>query len=798
MLVSYRWLQEFVNFDLTPDELAELLTQSGLEVEAIEFLGQGLEQIVIGQIKEILKHPNADKLSLTKVDIGDQVLEIVCGAKNIFTGAKVPIARMGVALPNGMQIGQAKLRGVASFGMICSEDELGLSADRQPGVMIIERECQSGDKFIQVMDLDDYILELSITPNYAHCLSVIGVAREIAARVDQPLLKPELVVLESEERVEKMAEIEVLDPDLCLRYSARIIRGVRVSSSPEWLQNRLKVCGIRPINNVVDATNLVLLEMGQPLHAFDYDQLTGGKIVVRRAQREEKIVTLDGQEQILDEEVLCICDAEKPVCIAGVMGGANSEVTDQTVNVLLESAYFNPVSTRKAARKFAIHSEASYRFERGVDIDAVIAASARASQLIKELAGGEILEGIIDVYPEVVLPPKINLRTTRVGSLLGITLSRDEIAALLKRLFFDVEVNGNDLDVSVPSFRGDITRETDLIEEIARLYGYNNIPSQLPVAPYRIGRLTKSQLLEDQTKEFMNAMGLNETIHFSFINANFADKLNLNLKDEWRKTIKIFNPLSEEYGVMRRSLIPDCLRTIAFNSRRQNDQIGIFELARIYIPGDDILPTELRMLTAGVSGWQKDDRWKQNAAGYYHLKGILDVYAAKFGLGELIYEEGQHPVFHPGRTALIKAKGQKIGYLGEVHPDVLENYQLKNRVAIFELDFEKLVQLSDPKRNFTALPKHPALTRDLALVVDQKISTQEIEDLITAFGSEYLEKAEFFDLYQGQQLPQGKKSMAFALSYRAKDRTLTDDEVNIVFGELLKTLSNRLGAEIRS
>lgn len=798
MRVSYKWLREYVDFDLTPEELAELLTQSGLEVETIEFLGQGLEEIVIGQIIEILQHPNADKLSLTKVDLGDQILEIVCGAKNIFLGAKVPIAKIGVELPNGMKISQVKLRGIASSGMICSEDELGLSSERQPGVMILEEKCRPGDRFISVMGLDDHILELSITPNYAHCLSILGVAREIAARVERPLKKPEMVVREALEKVDKVTGVEVLDPDLCLRYTGRVIRGVQVGPSPQWLQKRLENCGIRPINNVVDVTNLVLLEMGQPLHAFDYDQLAGRRVVIRRAQADEQIVTLDGKERTLDEEVLCICDAKKPICIAGVMGGSNSEVTDQTVNLFLESAYFDPISVRKAARKYAIHSEAAYRFERGVDIDAVTAASGRASQLIQELAGGEVLGGIIDVYPEEVPSLQIKLRTARVADLLGITLSRDEIAHLLKRLCFEIQVQGDDLEVSVPSFRRDVLREADLIEEIARLYGYNNIPSQLPVAPYRIGLKTKGQLMEDQTKEFMNAMGLSETIHFSFVNPNFADKLNLSPADDWRQLIKLINPLSEEYAVMRRTLIADCLRTISFNSKRQNEEVRIFELARTYLPSEDVLPMELRMLTAGVSGLPKSDRWNQNAAGYYHLKGILDEYADKFGLGELTYQKTQHATFHPGRTALIKARGQSIGYLGEIHPDVLENYQLKSRVAIFELNFEKIVQLSNPKRNFTQLPKHPALTRDIALVVDSKISTQEIKDVINTFGSEYLEKVEFFDLYQGNQLPLGKKSMAFALSYRAKDRTLTDDEVNVDFEKLLDRLNRELGAEIRA
>ncbi len=797
MQVSYKWLKDYVDFDLTPDELAHLLTHAGLEVETIESPGKGLEKIVIGVIKEIAPHPNADKLRVTKVDVGHEILEIVCGAKNIFEGAKTPIAQVGVELPGGFKIGKAKLRGIASYGMICSEDELGLVEERQPGVMIIERDCKAGDSFVEVMGLDDYILTLNITPNYAHCLSMIGVAREVAARVGKPLKQPEVVVQETGPAIEKLTGIEIQDTDLCPRYSARLIRGVKIGESPEWLQRRLEAAGVRPINNVVDATNFVLMEMGQPLHAFDYDQLQDGKIIVRRACNDEELITLDDKQRKLDTDVLCICDIERPVCIAGVMGGANSEVTENTVNILLESAYFNPINIRKTARKYAIPSEASYRFERGVDINAVIEAGNRAIQLIKELAGGEIAAGIIDVYPEIVDRLKIHLRTQKVCDLIGVTLDRDEIVDLLRRLQFGVEVRGEDMDVTVPTFRGDVTLEVDLIEEVARMYGYNNIPSELPMADYRIGRLTRSQLLEDQTREFMNSVGLTETMSFSFINPNSYNKLNLNPTHEWRNSIRLMNPISEEYAVMRRTLLADILKIMSFNAKRQMGQIRIFELARIYIPGDDVLPEEPRMLTAGVVGLDEKDRWNQNAAGYFHLKGILEAYARKFGVGELTYSHGEHDALHPGRTALIKAHGEVLGYLGEIHPDVMGNYDLKERVTVFELNFEKIVELSDTEVTFSDLPKYPALTRDIALLVDTKVSAQDICEVIQKIGKEYLETVEIFDLYQGAQVPDGKKSMAYAMSYRAKDRTLTDDEVNALIDELLERLQDKFGAEIR-
>ncbi|AZR73668.1 phenylalanine--tRNA ligase subunit beta [Anoxybacter fermentans] len=797
MRVSYNWLKEYIDFNLTPEELAELLTQAGLEVDVIEYPGKGLEDIVIGEIKEITKHPNADKLSVTRVDVGNEELEIVCGAKNIFEGAKVPVAKIGVTLPNGMKIGKVKLRGVASNGMICSEDELGLKEERQAGVMIIDKDCKPGDSFVKIMGLDDAILVLDLTPNYAHCLSMIGVAREVAARIGKPLKKPEIKINETGPLVTELAAVEIKDPDLCPRYTARVIRGVKVGESPEWLKQRLLAAGMRPINNIVDVTNYVLMEMGQPLHAFDYDKVKDHKIIVRRAEDEEKIVTLDEKERQLDSNVLVICDSKEPICIAGVMGGANSEVTEETTTVLLESAYFNPISIRKTARRYGISSEASYRFERGVDIEAVIDASNRAAQLIQELAGGEIATGIIDIYPKPVKLLEIRLRTHRVNEILGTQLTRDEIAEMLNRLGFTTKVVDDDLDVTIPTYRGDVVREVDLIEEVARLYGYDNIPGQLPVGESRVGKLTRSQLLEDQTREFMNAVGFNETQNFSFINPKVYDMINLNPDHEWRNSIKLKNPISEEYAVMRRTLISDLLKVVSFNVKRRMDKIQIFELARVYIPTDDLLPYEPRMLAGAVMGVLENDQWNQNAGGFFYLKGILDAYANKFGLGELIYEKAQHDSFHPGRTALIKAKGEEIGYLGEIHPDVLANYDLKDRVTVFELNFEKIVELSSAERRFTELPKYPALTRDIALLVDEGVSVQSIKEVIRTTGAEYLESVELFDLYHGEQVPQGKKSVAFAMVYRAKDRTLTDEEVNAIIDQLLTRLKDELGAEIR-
>ena len=798
MRVSYNWLKDYVNLNISPEELAALLTLSGLEVDTIESPGKGIENIVIGEVLEVAEHPNATKLHLTKVNVGEEVLEIVCGAPNVCAGAKVPIARIGVTMPSGMKIEKAKLRGVTSYGMICSEDELGLKEERQPGVMLLPEDAKPGMPFVEYMGLDDAVLVLDLTPNYAHALSMLGVAREVAARTGQTVVRPTVEVKENGASVRELTSVEIKDADLCPRYTARVIRGVKVGESPEWLKKRLEAAGVRSINNIVDVTNYVLMEMGQPLHAFDYDKLAGNRIVVRRAENEETIVTLDEKERKLDRDVLVIADAEKPVCIAGVMGGANSEVSDGTVNVLLESAYFNPVSVRKSARRFGIPSEASYRFERGVDINAVIAASNRAAQLIMELAGGEIANGIIDNYPEPAPLKVIRLRTARVSSFLGKDFTREEVADLLTRLGFTAQVVGEDLDVTIPTFRGDVEREADLMEEVARLYGYDRIPGQLPVSPYRMGKLTPAQLLEDRTREFMNAVGLNEAINFSFINPNAYDKMNLPENHEWRTSVRLMNPLSEEYSVMRRTLLADVLRVISFNFKRQAQDIRIFELARVYHPRNDGMADEPRMIAAGVMGVGQDDQWKQNAAGFFYLKGILEAYATKFGLGELTFERSTLECFHPGRAAVVKAKGKQIGVIGEIHPDVLHNYDLEERVTVFELNFETLVELTSDEHRYVELPKFPALTRDIALLVNEEISAKAIETVIASTGQGYLENVKLFDLYQGSQVPAGKKSMAYAMSYRAQDRTLTDAEVNAILEELLSKLKDDLGAEIRS
>lgn len=799
MQVSYKWLQKFIDLDLSYQELSKILTQIGLEVEYVHKIDEGIENIVIGEIKEIEKHPKADRLHITRVDVGDQTLQIVCGASNIFEGAKVPIARVGVTLPSGMTIKEAKLMGVVSYGMICSEDELGLVEERQPGVMILSEQCQAGDSFTKKLGLDDVVFELSVTPNMAHTLSMIGVAREVAAFTNKELKMPKYAVTESDQSVTDFVKVKIEAEDLCPRYTARVIQGVKIGESPDWLKQALQRAGIRSINNVVDVTNYVMLEMGQPLHAFDYDTIAGSEIVVRRAKTDEKITTLDEKERNLDNEMLLICDINKPLGIAGVMGGLNSEVTDATTNILLESAYFNPISIRKTSRGFGLISEASYRFERGVDINRVEEASNRAIQLIQDVAGGEILKGMIDVYPQKIAQRMITLRVERVCSLLGIELGRSQIVTLLEKLGYVVNEVAGDLKVTVPSYRGDVSLEADLIEDIARIYGYDNIPKQQLESKGLRGHLTWSQSLEDETKRFLTGMGLNETINFSFVNRNVFDRIQLSPEHPWRNVLEIMNPLSEEYAILRTTLIPDMLKVAEYNVKRQVKKVCIFELAKVFLPVEGkTLPNEPRRLTCFVTGIAPNQLWGQNADEFYYLKGVLEAFAKRFEIGELEFEKVKLDCFHPGRTAIVKIANEPLGYIGEVHPDVLQNYDLEGRAAIFEINFEKIVELAAKTRRFKDLVKYPAVNRDIALLVDQEIPVHQIYKLIQSVNTEYLEEVKLFDLYQGKQIPEGKKSLAFALKYRACDRTLTDDDINSIIKDILDIVKEKLGAEIRS
>ncbi|ADL11945.1 phenylalanine--tRNA ligase subunit beta [Acetohalobium arabaticum] len=798
MKVSYNWLQDYIDFDYTPEELASKLTMAGLEVDGIEYQAEGLEDIIIGEILEVNDHENADKLSLCLVDLGDIKEEIVCGAPNVEVGAKSPVAPVGTKLPTGMEIKEAEIRGVKSRGMLCSSDELGLQEERADGIMILDSGLEVGSNFTEALGLDDVIFELDLTPNYADCLSMIGVAREVAVMTGNELQLPEAEIAEKGPEVTELTSIQVEDEELCPRYTARVIKDVEVKESPLWLQQRLKAVGIRPINNIVDITNYVLMEFGQPLHAFDYDVLTENRIVVRRAEDGEKMVTLDEEERELDDDMLVIADAKEPVCIAGVMGGSDSEVTEETTDVLLEAANFSPASIRQTAKKLGLHSESSHRFERGVDINGTDLASRRAVELILDLAGGEVAQGAIDKYPDPVKPLELELKVERVNNLLGTELTKEQIIEILVKLEFEVIDQGSKLKVKVPTFRGDVSRGADLIEEIARIYGYNEVEATISSGSILQGKRTQQQSIKKKTLDTLTGLGLYEVSTFSFTSQQVFDRINLPADSKLRETVKLANPLSSEHEILRTTLIPNLLEVLAENINQNIEEVEIFELGRVFTPQEEKeLPKERELLSGALMQKEEEDIWNLDAANFFTLKGKLEEYFAALNITDYEFISSQAATFHPGRTAEIRIGEKKAGIIGELHPDIVEEYELVPRTVLFELKFEVIVEAASDEVVYTELPKYPASTRDIALVVDQKVTANEIEEIIRKVAGELLEKIELFDLYQGEQLKAGTKSLAYSLTYRAVDRTLTDNEVNKLQSEIESELNQEVGAEIR-
>ena len=798
MRVPYNWLKNYIDFPHSPEELAKELTMAGLEVEEIDYFGEGLEELIVGKIKNIKEHPNADKLVICEVDIGEKILQIITGAPNVKEGIKVPVAEVGVKLPNGMEIEATELRGEPSHGMICSEDELGLTEERQGGIMILSDEMGVGNSFVSEYGLDEYVYKLDLTPNYARCLGLIGIAREIKARLDHKTVNyPEFEIDTTEEDIEDLVDVSIEDEDLCPRYTGRVIKNVEIGPSPEWMQRRLNAAGIRPVNNVVDITNYVLLEYNQPLHAFDYDKISGEKIIVRRAQKQENLVTLDDTERELDEEVLVIADEEKAVGMAGVMGGANSEVTEETRNVFLESAYFAPLNIRTTATKHSLHSEASHRFEREVDIESLIPASNRAAYLMEEYAGGEVVEGIIDKYPNKKEDKWIDLKTDKVNRLLGLSLETEEIKNMLERLEFEIQSKVELLKVKVPTYRNDVQQDADLVEEVARMYGYNNIPETRPDRKQQ-GGIKEGQEIRYLAKDFMRSSGLDEVINFSLINKNVYDKMRIDENSKLNNWVEVKNPLSEAFGVMRTSLIPGIVEVLSKNAKRQAEQMGVFEVGKVFFnQGKGKRPEEKRVLAGGSMGYT-EDKWDNDAPDFFYLKGILDELFERLGLNGVKYSPDEVSYLHPGRTASIVHEGDVIGEIGELLPDLVDEFDLKVGTTVFQLDFGLLSKRVNYKQiTYKSIPSHPSVSRDLAVVTDEDIAVAELTETMEKEAGNLLESIDVFDLYRGDPIPEGKKSIAFKLLFRAKNRTLTDDEVNKLFNSVIDTLKEQFDAEIR-
>ncbi len=810
MLVSWKWLKELVEIKETPEEIAELLTRSGIEVEGIIKNKIGQTNLVVGYVREIVKHPQADKLLICRVVVGEEEKTIVTGADNVKEGHQVVVALPGALLANGMLIKEASLRGVNSEGMLCSAAELGLEVVKLPeearqGLYILPEMVEIGADVVELLELDDQVLELELTPDRADCLGMINLAREIAALTGGELKLPYVKRSIPGGEAAKLINVEIENPDLCFRYVARLIKDVQIGPSPLWLQHRLLSVGIRPINNVVDVTNYVMLERGQPLHAFDYEFLTGKKIIVRQARENEKLVTLDGQTRKLDPEMLVIADTQKPVALAGVMGGLESEVTSQTKMVLLESACFSGTSVRRTSRKLGLLSEAALRFEKGVDVQQAHLAADRALELLEEIGAGVLVEGCVDNFPVEKKRAVIKLRYEKVNQVLGTALSIQEMEKHLKALRIKVvEKNDESGFYLPPSERLDLNEEIDLIEEIARLYGYEQIPHTLPEGVTTQGFRTKEQNFRRKIRRIMVAQGLYEVINYSFINSRHLDALGIPEKHVYRDVVKIQNPLSEEQAIMRTTLLPGLLENIRKNIYQQHKNLKLFELGKVYwaagFPQKRNLPLEKWLLSAVCTGErEKSWSWEAQTYDFYYLKGVLENLLTGLGCQDWVWEKAVEVTgFHPGRTVYLKLGGETLGVLGELHPFLLEKYEIEQRVCLFNLDVKNLfVQTSEVKNELRPLSKYPPVTRDLALVVPESVPAGEIYEVIKKEGGEWLLEVKLFDLYRGQQIASGQKSLAFSLTWQAPHKTFTDAEINILSARIATTLKAKFEAQLR-
>jgi len=799
MRISFNWLRDFVTVTLSPSALAERLTMAGCEVEGVEEIRPAFKKVVVGRITAIHPPPPGERLSRCQVDVGRAVVPILCGAPNIAVGARVPVALPGAQMPDRRRIEEVLIGGERSVGIICSEKELGLG-EESAGVLRLDDGIQVGHDLAEALSIHDHLLEVAITPNRGDCLSHWGMAREVAALTGAPLRLKPAKPREGTAPTRTLASVTVKAADLCPRYAARVIQGVRIGPSPYRVRRRLTLLGLRPINSVVDATNYVLLEMGQPLHAFDHARLQGRRIVVRRAVDGERIVTLDGQERTLTPAMLVIADAQHPVAIAGVMGGAATEVTAETRDLLLESALFQPVSVRRTAKALGLSTESSYRFERGVDPEGVDRALNRVAQLIVEFAGGRVARGLIDLRAKRPRPLSVSLRVERIRLVLGASFTPTDIEGVLARLQCRTRRRGRQvLVVTPPSHRQDLTREIDLAEEVARLKGFDQIPTRRPASQVRPLSVTPFMGIERQIRRLLAAWGFQETVNFSFTREELLDTLRLPVEDVRRRLVRIRNPLGGE-AVLRSLLLPSLLENLVLNAARGSTDVRLFEIARTFRPQPDAArPGEPRVVAVLVAGDWQPAWWraKGEPVDFYGLKGIAEALAAAVGCAIAPKAGTDISYLHPGQQAGIVLAGQEVGWIGMVHPEVLRSFDLKIGAAAMEIDIDLLDRHRRAAARYTPLPRYPAVFRDMAVIVPEQVAAAEVEAAIRRAGGALVEGVGLFDVYQGKPVPAGKKSLAFSIAYRAADRTLTDDEVEAIHERILRTLGHEVGGVLR-
>ena len=807
MNTSLNWIKAMVpGLDVTDQEFRDAMTLSGTKVENFTAFDKNLDKIVVGQIESVEKHPDADKLVICQVNVGSETVQIVTGAPNIpvgSSGQKVPVVldggrvaggHDGGALPeDGIKIKKGKLRGVESFGMMCAIEELGSSREFYPdapenGIYILGDDAQVGEDAVHYLGLDDTVFEYEITNNRVDCYSIIGIAREAAATFRKPFTPPVVTETGNAEDINDYVKVDVEATDLCSRYTARLVKNIKLAPSPKWMQLRLASAGIRPINNIVDITNYVMEEYGQPMHAYDYDTLAGGKIVVRRAKDGEKFMTLDGQERTLDSDMLMICDGEKAVGLAGIMGGENSKITDDVKTMLFEAATFDGTNIRKATKRLGLRTDASGKFEKGLDPENALAAMNRACQLIEELGAGEIVGGVVDVYPNKKERVRVPFEPERINALLGTNVSVEEMLGYFKMLELDYDEAKQEL--IIPTFRQDLLRTADIAEEVARFFGYANIPTTLPHGASTMGKISFKQRVEDVAGEIAQFCGFSQAMTYSFESPKVFDKLKLAADAEERKTVVISNPLGEDFSIMRTLPLNGMLNSLATNYNRRNKDVKLYELAKVYVPveGED-LPDERVQFTLGFYG----------DGDFFTMKGVVEEFLEKIGMSarpEYDPEAGK-TFLHPGRQAEILYKDTVIGYLGEVHPDVADTYGLGERTYIAVLDLPEILPFASFDRKYEGIAKFPSVTRDISMVMPKTVLVGEVEKIIEKRGGKLLEKYNLFDIYEGAQIKEGFKSVAYTISFRAKDRTLEDKDIQPIMEKILGDLSG-MGIELRS
>jgi len=811
MQVSIKWLKDYIDFDWSAEELADRFTMAGVPVENVIRADEGLDHVVTGRIEEITPHPDSDHLQICQMNVGGKErIQIITGAQNVAQGQIVPVAMVGAHLPNGMHIKKGKLRGLPSNGMLCSAGELHLdltklTEEEKDGIYILPSDTQVGVPAKDVLGLDDVVLEFELTANRGDCFSVLGLVREIAVLTGN---EPKWPAIRCEEddaaKTADLIQTGIEATDLCDRFSVRMVKNVKVAPSPEWMQQRLEGAGIRAINNVVDVTNFVMLELGQPMHAYDYDEITGHTLMARRAKAGENLHTLDDSSRVAKGEELVIADSEHPAGLAGIMGGLESEVTEKTTTVVFEAASFYGPSIRRTARACGLHSEASGRFERGVDVTNTPRALERACQLLQEMGACTVTQGIVDCYPQPKTPVTIDFTAAQINGRLGTELPGSRMVDILTKLGFVIEETGEGrYRATVPSWRNDCTYMEDLSEEVARIYGFDNIAGTTPFGRMMQGRQSARQTFIERIKQILAALGMTEELSFSFTSTELLDKLRVPQESELRRAIPIMNPLTDEAPLVRTCLLTSIMENAVRNFSRKNMDLRLFDVAPVFYPKQlplTELPEEKTKLVGLITGRRQEVGWNQGneQVDFYDMKGIVEELFARLGISKYTVEAGEHFALHPGKTACFKKGREVIAVVGELHPEAAENFGIKQKVYLFEMDVETLMKYTAKNFHFESLPKYPAIARDLAMLVDEDVAAADIERVIAKHGGKHFTGVTLFDVYTGKQVAAGKKSLAFNLTFQSKDRTLKDEEADAAFQQILAAVEQQFHAELRA